>query len=100
MAGGRPGLSTNCWRGFQADAVHCTSVTCGSRRARLRHGQAGAAKAAQRAGIEHAKAEDGAAYRGRKPGNTYQQFSLLNLNRIKTRMLAIRYRTKMRMMPY
>ena len=41
-----------------------------------------------------------AAYLGRKPSNTYQQFSLPNLNRIKTRMLAIRYRTKMRMMPY
>jgi hypothetical protein len=62
--------------------------------------QAGAAKAAQRAGIEHAKAKDGAAYLGRKPSNAYQQFILLNLNRIKTRMLAIRYRTKMRMMLY
>jgi putative DNA-invertase from lambdoid prophage Rac len=35
--------------------------------------QAEATKAAQRAGIEHAKAKDGAAYLGRKPSYTRQQ---------------------------
>jgi putative DNA-invertase from lambdoid prophage Rac len=37
--------------------------------------QAEATKAAQRAGIEHAKAKDGAAYLGRKPSYTRQQFT-------------------------
>jgi putative DNA-invertase from lambdoid prophage Rac len=36
--------------------------------------QAEATKAAQKAGIEHAKAKDGAAYLGRKPSYTRQQF--------------------------
>jgi DNA invertase Pin-like site-specific DNA recombinase len=36
--------------------------------------QAEATKAAQRAGIEHAKAKDGAAYLGRKPSYTRKQF--------------------------
>jgi putative DNA-invertase from lambdoid prophage Rac len=36
--------------------------------------QAEATKSAQRAGIEHAKAKDGAAYLGRKPSYTRQQF--------------------------
>ena len=36
--------------------------------------QAEATKAAQRAGIEHAKAKDGAAYLGRKPSYTRPQF--------------------------
>jgi putative DNA-invertase from lambdoid prophage Rac len=37
--------------------------------------QAEATKAAQRAGIEHAKAKDGAAYLGRKPSYTRAQFA-------------------------
>jgi putative DNA-invertase from lambdoid prophage Rac len=37
--------------------------------------QAEATKAAQRAGIEHAKAKDGAAYLGRKPSYTREQFA-------------------------
>jgi putative DNA-invertase from lambdoid prophage Rac len=37
--------------------------------------QAEATKAAQRAGIEHAKAKDGAAYLGRKPSYTRKQFA-------------------------
>jgi hypothetical protein len=37
--------------------------------------QAEAAKAAQRAGIEHAKANDGRAYLGRKPSYTREQFN-------------------------
>lgn len=36
--------------------------------------QAEATKAAQKAGIEHAKAKDGASYLGRKPSYTRQQF--------------------------
>jgi DNA invertase Pin-like site-specific DNA recombinase len=39
--------------------------------------QAEATKAAQRAGIEHAKAKDGAAYLGRKPSYTRQQFVMV-----------------------
>jgi putative DNA-invertase from lambdoid prophage Rac len=39
--------------------------------------QAEATKAAQRAGIEHAKAKDGAAYLGRKPSYTRQQFTMV-----------------------
>jgi DNA invertase Pin-like site-specific DNA recombinase len=39
--------------------------------------QAEATKAAQRAGIEHAKAKDGAAYLGRKPSYTRQQFAMV-----------------------
>lgn len=37
--------------------------------------QAEVTKAAQRAGIEHAKASDGRAYRGRKPSFTREQFN-------------------------
>jgi len=37
--------------------------------------QAEATKAAQRAGIEHAKANEAAAYLGRKPSYTRQQFA-------------------------
>jgi hypothetical protein len=40
--------------------------------------QAEATKAAQRAGIEHAKANDGTAYLGRKPSYTRQQFAMVN----------------------
>ena len=36
-----------------------------------------ATKAAQRAGIEHAKANEAAAYLGRKPSYTRQQFALV-----------------------
>jgi putative DNA-invertase from lambdoid prophage Rac len=39
--------------------------------------QAEATKAVQRAGIEHAKAKDGAAYLGRKPSYTRQQFAMV-----------------------
>jgi DNA invertase Pin-like site-specific DNA recombinase len=39
--------------------------------------QAEATKAAQRAGIEHAKAKDGAAYLGRKPSYTRKQFIMV-----------------------
>jgi putative DNA-invertase from lambdoid prophage Rac len=39
--------------------------------------QAEATKAAQRAGIEHAKAKDSAAYLGRKPSYTRRQFSMV-----------------------
>ena len=39
--------------------------------------QAEAAKAAQKAGIEHAKAKDGASYLGRKPSYTRQQFTMV-----------------------
>jgi putative DNA-invertase from lambdoid prophage Rac len=39
--------------------------------------QAEATKAAQRAGIEHAKAKDGAAYLGRKPSYIRQQFTMV-----------------------
>jgi hypothetical protein len=39
--------------------------------------QAEATKAAQRAGIDHAKARDGAAYLGRKPSYTRQQFTMV-----------------------
>jgi putative DNA-invertase from lambdoid prophage Rac len=39
--------------------------------------QAEATKAAQRAGIEHAKAKDRAAYLGRKPSYTRQQFTMV-----------------------
>jgi putative DNA-invertase from lambdoid prophage Rac len=38
-------------------------------------GQVQATKAAQRAGIEHAKAKDGTAYLGRKPSYTRAQFA-------------------------
>jgi DNA invertase Pin-like site-specific DNA recombinase len=39
--------------------------------------QAEATKAAQRAGIEHAKAKNGTAYLGRKPSYTRQQFAMV-----------------------
>src|SRR5215467_3848438 len=39
--------------------------------------QAEATKAAQRAGIEHAKAKEGAAYLGRKPSYSRQQFVMV-----------------------
>jgi putative DNA-invertase from lambdoid prophage Rac len=39
--------------------------------------QAEATKAAQRAGIEHAKAKDSTAYLGRKPSYTRQQFTMV-----------------------
>jgi putative DNA-invertase from lambdoid prophage Rac len=42
--------------------------------AAIAQAQAEATKAAQKAGIEHAKAKDGAAYLGRKPSYTRQQF--------------------------
>jgi hypothetical protein len=44
-----------------------------------RHGQvqAEATKAAQRAGIEHAKSKDGASYLGRKPSYTRRQFTVV-----------------------
>jgi putative DNA-invertase from lambdoid prophage Rac len=41
--------------------------------------QAEATKAAQRAGIEHAKAKNGAAYLGRKPSYTRQQFEQVRI---------------------
>jgi DNA invertase Pin-like site-specific DNA recombinase len=39
--------------------------------------QAEATKAAQRAGIDHARAKDGAAYLGRKPSYTRKQFIMV-----------------------
>jgi putative DNA-invertase from lambdoid prophage Rac len=42
--------------------------------AAMAQAQAEASKAAQRAGIEHARAKDGAAYLGRKPSYTRRQF--------------------------
>jgi putative DNA-invertase from lambdoid prophage Rac len=39
--------------------------------------QAEAAKAAQKAGIEHAKAKDGASYLGRKPSYTRKQLIIV-----------------------
>jgi putative DNA-invertase from lambdoid prophage Rac len=39
--------------------------------------QAEATKAAQKAGIEHAKAKDGVAYLGRKPSYTRKQFTMV-----------------------
>jgi hypothetical protein len=45
------------------------------RRSTTRTSTSHSPKAAQRAGIEHAKAKEGAAYLGRKPNYTRQQFT-------------------------
>jgi hypothetical protein len=61
------------YRSFRDGSAPKRRATPRAKAARQRDGEA--TKAAQRAGIEHAKQNDGRAYLGRKPSFTREQFN-------------------------